>query len=154
MESEAVRIATEMSVEFEGFYPRPYLCPAGVPTIGFGTTVYRNGHRVTLTDPPITRSEALDELLYELEHKLPSVIFACPGADTAERLGALLDFTYNLGIGRLRASTLRKRVNEQDWPASVYEIKRWVFAAGKKLRGLVLRREAEAKLLESGDGSD
>ncbi|WP_081392145.1 lysozyme [Candidatus Liberibacter solanacearum] len=63
------------------------------------------------------------------------------------RISAIGDFVFNLGIGRYRNSTLRKRVDAEDWISSSHEIRKWVFAGGKKLNGLVLRREVEAGLL-------
>jgi lysozyme len=50
----------DLITSFEGFSHKPYLCPAGVPTIGYGTTVYPSGKRVTLRDPSITRQQGLD----------------------------------------------------------------------------------------------
>jgi lysozyme len=70
----------------------------------------------------------------------------------AGKLGAIADFCFNLGIGRLQTSTLRRRINQQDWPAAASELQRWVYAGGRKLRGLVLRREAEAAYFRGGMG--
>jgi len=55
-----------------------------------------------------------------------------------------VDFTFNLGAGRLQTSTLRRRVNQRDWFAARLELRRWVYGGGKILPGLVMRREAEA----------
>jgi lysozyme len=60
------------------------------------------------------------------------------------RLAAIVDFTFNLGAGRLQTSTLWRRVNQHDCPAAGQELRRWVFGGGKVLSGLVARREAEA----------
>ena len=60
------------------------------------------------------------------------------------RLAAIVDFTFNLGAGRLQTSTLRRRVNQRDWTAAATELRRWVYGGGKVLPGLVTRREAEA----------
>jgi lysozyme len=72
-------------------------------------------------------------------------------AADVSRGAAIADFTFNLGPGRLRASTLRRRVNKEDWDSAAREMRRWVYAGGKKLRGLVLRREVAALWLELGD---
>ncbi|TSE34577.1 Lysozyme RrrD [Tepidimonas fonticaldi] len=64
------------------------------------------------------------------------------------RLAAIVDFTFNLGAGRLQTSTLRRRVNQRDWTAAAAELRRWVYGGGKLLPGLVARREAEAALLQ------
>jgi lysozyme len=78
---------------------------------------------------------------------LPAVLRLCPGVDSPGRLAALIDFTFNLGSGQLRASTLRKRVNAGDWDAVPAELRKWVRGGGRVLRGLVLRRGAEAALI-------
>lgn len=144
----AVEIALVLIKHFEGFYPRPYLCSAGVATIGYGTTRYPNGVAVTLRDSPITHEQAIEYMLHEVRRNcVPALIKLCPGADTAERAAALIDFLFNLGSGNLKASTLRRRVNEQDWNAARVEILRWCKAAGRELKGLKRRREAEAQLL-------
>lgn len=63
------------------------------------------------------------------------------------RLAAIVDFTFNLGAGRLQTSTLRRRVNQRDWKAAAHELRRWVYGGGQVLPGLVARREPEAALL-------
>ena len=63
------------------------------------------------------------------------------------RLAAIVDFTFNLGAGRLQTSTLRRRVNQRDWGGAASELRRWVYGAGKVLPGLVLRRQAETRLV-------
>jgi lysozyme len=78
---------------------------------------------------------------------LPAVLKLCPGADTPERLAALIDFAFNLGVGRLAASTLRKRVNAGRWADLPAEFRKWNRGGGLVLRGLVLRREAEVALI-------
>ena len=144
----AIELATALARRFEGFYPSPYLCPAGVPTIGYGTTRYEDGSQVCLTDPSISRERAEQLLAWELTGTcLPAVMRLCPGADTAERVAALIDFTYNLGQGNLRASTLRRRVNAGLWGQVPDELRRWVKGGGRVLTGLVRRREAEIKLV-------
>lgn len=147
MQDDALEIAVAVCKRFEGFYPRPYLCPAGVPTIGYGTTYYEDGSPVTLKDEPITRARAEELLRRQLSRVYsPQVLRLCPSLAGAERCGALLDFTYNLGASALKGSTLRKRINEGRWEAVPAELRKWVYAAGRKLRGLALRREAEVQL--------
>lgn len=65
----------------------------------------------------------------------------------AGRLAATVDFTFNLGAGRLQTSTPCRRVNHRDWPSAAKELRRWVYGAGKVLPGLVARREAGALLV-------
>jgi lysozyme len=133
---------------FEGLYRGPYLCSAGVPTIGYGATFYEDGTRVTLHDPIITRARAEALLLWHVTTVfLPAVRRLCPGLTHPGRLAALIDFTFNLGAGNLKTSTLRKRVNAGDWAAVPAELRKWNKGGGRVLRGLTARREAEIALL-------
>lgn len=144
----AVEVAAALARRFEGCYLRPYLCPAGVPTIGYGATYYPGGRRVTLHDAPISKTRAEALLIWMVRTKyLPPVLKLCPGADTPERLAALIDFAFNLGAGNLKASTLRKRANAGRWDDVPAELRKWNKAGGRVLRGLVKRREAEAGLV-------
>jgi len=145
---EAVAVAAALARRFEGLYLTPYLCPAGVPTIGYGATFYEDGTKVLLTDKPITKERADGLLLWMVRSVyLPTVMQLCPHVNEPNRLAALIDFTFNLGSGRLKSSTLRKKVNAQDWEAVPGELRKWVRGGGRILRGLVLRREAEINLL-------
>ena len=144
----AFALAVALCKRFEGFRSHPYLCPAGVPTIGYGSTRYLDGRAVLLTDPPVSREAAERLLLRTLEREfLPAVRRQCPGLAEGRRLAAILDWTYNLGEGNLRASTLRRRVNAGEWDSVPFELRRWVRGGGKVLPGLVARREAEAALV-------
>ena len=62
------------------------------------------------------------------------------------RFDALSSFTFNLGTGALQRSTLRRKVNREEHDAVPAEFRRWVWAGGRKLKGLIRRREAEAAL--------
>ncbi len=147
MSAEAIKLATGICVEFEGFRAEPYLDPVGIPTIGYGVTRYRDGTRVKLTDPPVTKEQAAEDLQYHLEKLAPTVLRMCPQlADNPNRLGAVLSWTYNLGVGRLSSSTMRVRINAGDWSGAATEMKRWIRAGGKVLNGLVRRRDAEVVL--------
>lgn len=147
--ANAVDVAAALARRFEGLYLSPYLCPAGVPTIGYGATFYEDGTRVQLTDAPITRERAEALLLWHVRTVfLPAVLRLCPGLDHPDRLAALIDFAFNLGAGNLRASTLRKRVNAGDWAAVPGELRKWNKAGGRVLRGLTVRREAEVSLMQ------
>ena len=144
----AVELAAVLARKFEGCYLSPYLCPAGVPTIGYGATFYPDGRAVTLKDMPITREYANYMLIWMVKNiYMPAVIKLCPKIDTPERAAALIDFAFNLGVGRLKSSTLRKRVNSRYWEQVPTELRKWDKGGGKVLRGLTLRREAECKLI-------
>lgn len=142
----AIETAAILCRAFEGFRAKPYLCPAGIPTIGYGSTHYPDGSPVRLTDAPVTREQADAYLTHELTRLAPWVVALCPTLH-GNRLAAILDFAYNIGVGRLRASTLRRRINAQDWPAARAELRRWVRGGGRILPGLVRRREAEIALI-------
>lgn len=144
-----LELATTLCKEFEGFRAKPYLCPAGVETIGFGSTRYPDGRKVALEDPPVTRAEAEDLLRWQLKHQfLPGVLRACPSLVAhPTALNAIVDFAYNLGVGRLQTSTLRRRINQGDWEGAREQLMRWVRGGGRVLPGLVRRRKAEAALL-------
>lgn len=141
--------AAELCRRFEGFRAKPYLCPAGVPTIGYGSTYYSDGRKVTLQDLPITEVEARALLMSELEHTYaPGVRRLCPGlaADPAA-FNAIVDFVYNLGVGRLQTSTLRRKINAQDWEGAKEQLMLWTRGGGKVLPGLLKRRQAECALI-------
>lgn len=145
---QAVRLVITLLERFEGLYLKPYLCPAGVWTIGLGTTRYPDGRAVRPTDPPITREQAYTIAAWQIRTSyLPATLAACPGIDTPGRLAAVVDFAYNLGAGALRASTLRKRINAGRWSDVPAELAKWVKGGGRVLPGLVLRRKAETALI-------
>ena len=144
----AIEIASGIARRFEGLYLSPYLCPAGVPTIGRGATYYEDGSRVTMADKAITVERADALLAWHLEKVyLPAVLQLCPGADTPGRLAALIDFAFNCGIGNLRSSTLRKIINAGEWHDVPNQLRKWNKAGGRVLRGLTARREAEISVL-------
>lgn len=134
---------------FEGFSAKPYLCPANVWTIGYGSTYYENGRKVTPSDLPISKERAEELLRYEIAHTyLPGVLRHCPNLAAHQGpLNAAVDFVYNLGVGRLQTSTLRRRLAAEDWDEAKTELRKWVRGGGRILPGLVKRREAECALL-------
>jgi lysozyme len=145
----AVELAVALCKRWEGCYLSPYLCPAGVPTIGYGTTYYPDGSKVALTDNPITKKLAEVLLIGTLQRDhLNQVINLCPGIDTPERLAAIIDFAYNCGNTALKNSNLRRKINAGQWDDVPVELKKWVRGGGKVLKGLTLRREAEASLTQ------
>jgi lysozyme len=146
---EAVKIAAELCRHFEGFRGKPYICPAGYPTIGYGTVYKPDGTRVTMDDPPISKAQADEWLLSELRSNYGAgVLKASPNLINHPRvLAAAIDFAYNLGIARYRASTLRKRLEAENWDDAKSQFMRWTKAGGRELPGLVRRRKAEVSLL-------
>ncbi|MFB3926609.1 MAG: lysozyme [Syntrophales bacterium] len=138
------RVAEWLAKKFEGYRLKPYRCPAGILTGGWGHA-FRKGEKVRDLPEP----EATEILHQDLSAAAISAFRQCPRLllESEKRQGAIIDFTFNLGGGRLQASTLRRRINQGNWEEAARELRKWVYAAGRKLPGLVLRREAEAKLL-------
>ena len=143
-------IAAALCKQFEGFKGKPYLCPAGVPTIGYGSTYYADGRKVALTDPPMSEPDASTLLLQELHHTyLPGVLRHCPVLLTDEKkCNAIVDFAYNLGTGRLQTSTLKRKINSGSWEEAKTQLLLWTKGGGRVLPGLVKRRTAECRLLD------
>ena len=138
---------TELIKSFEGFKSKPYKCPAGVPTIGYGATFYPNGKKVTMADKAITEQDATDLLCHMLESFEKYVDSYCRDDVNQNQFDALVSFAYNLGPANLKSSTLLKKVNANPNDETIRaEFMKWVKAGGKTLKGLVRRREAEANL--------
>lgn len=135
---------------FEGFRSRPYLCPAGKPTIGYGMTMYPNGKPVTLQDKPITEAEAVTMLAALLKQFADQVKPLIKVTLTDNQFSALVSFAYNVGIGNFRSSTLLKRLNEQKFDQAANEFLQWskarVNGVLQPMPGLVKRRIAERAL--------
>lgn len=139
--------ARELGVRFEGVRLKPYLCPAGIPTIGIGNTVYEDGRKVTLKDAPITPARAAQLHNWCLRTVyVPGTLKQCPGL-RGEALAAITDFAYNLGVTRLAGSTLKRKLNAGDVTGARRELMKWVRGVGRVLPGLVARRQVEAALL-------
>ena len=148
--TQALTIAAEFMArdEIEGFRSRPYACPAGVATIGIGSTVYPDGRRVTMRDAPITRARAVELCAHHLRTRcLPVVLKHCPELDTPRRLAAVLSWAYNCGEGNLETSTMRRAINRRAWGDAAAGLKMWNKAGGRVLPGLVTRRAIEAGML-------
>lgn len=143
--------AAQFILRFEGYAKKlpdgrcaTYLCSAGVLTIGVGATgagVYPGA--------VWTREQAFDRFERDLKKFQTGAFEMSPNLASASesRQVAIVSFCYNLGLGAYRSSTLRKKVNLEDWEEAARQILRWDRAAGKKVRGLTLRRTAEAALL-------
>lgn len=138
----ALELLIGLIKRFEGCRLKAYYCPAGVLTCGWGST-----GKDILPNTVWTQDYADKRLMQEATHFLKATQLVCPYLEGAQ-LAAIADFAYNLGIGRLKASTLRKKLNKGDIQSASEELKKWVYGGGKKLNGLVMRRDAEAKYLK------
>ena len=94
--------ATELIKEFEGFKSKPYLCPAAKPTIGYGTTIYPNGRKVSLYDPPISEEKASEMLEYNINLIRKDILKLIDIELTENQLNSLTSFVYNVGIGNFK----------------------------------------------------
>jgi len=128
--------------KYEGCSLKPYYCPAGVATIGFGHT-----RSVTMKDAPITKEEA-EELLKRDVEEFEDGVLALVSYEKlhTNQLSALVSFAYNLGLGSLKRSTLLRLLNESRPLEASGQFLRWNKAGGKVLRGLTKRRESERLL--------
>lgn len=131
--------------KFEGCHLMPYLCPAKVWTCGWGST-----------GPDVVPGRAWTQAYADARLERDALKFAkgtlaaCPALE-GDALCAIADFAYNLGLGALNSSTLRRVINGGGTAAEVEaQLARWVHAGGRRLRGLVLRRAAEAALYRGG----
>lgn len=131
----------------EGLVLKPYLCPAGVPTIGYGNTFYPNGDKVRMTDPPISEVQAENILKYILTRFESGVNRYVQREINQNQFDALVSFAYNVGLGALQKSTLLKRINSNPLDSDIrFQFSRWNKANGRVLRGLTRRRKEEADL--------
>ncbi len=128
---------------FEGFSSTAYKCPAGVWTIGYGTTEY--------VDPgDVVTEEEAEQMLYEDLLNASKAIEELVDIDlTQEQYDALVSFVYNVGREAFRQSTLLKLINSNNMPAAALQFSRWNKANGKVLPGLTRRRLAERQLFEA-----
>lgn len=133
--------------QFEGLSLKPYKCPAGIATIGFGNTYYPNGTKVKLTDPAITKEKAEELLRFIITPFEKAVDSFCRDDINQNQFDALVSIAYNIGVGNLQKSTLIKKVNlNPSDPTIKAEFAKWNKAAGKILLGLTKRRAAESNL--------
>jgi len=126
---------------FEGFSPTVYRCAAGVPTLGYGST-----HGITMDTPPITEKEGLELLMYDISKFERAVDRLIKVPLTQGQYDSLVSFSFNLVSGALQSSTLRRKLNRSEYESAADEFPKWVFAGGRKLKGLIRRRYAEREL--------
>lgn len=136
----------ELIKSFEGLRLSPYLCPAKIPTIGYGTTYYEDGKKVTMQDPDITETRAEELLVKHIETFAKEVEAVIKVSLTDNQFAALVSFAYNLGTPNLKSSTLLRKLNAGDYAGAANEFERWNKAGGKVLAGLTRRRQAEKAL--------
>ena len=130
----------ELIKHFEGFRATPYVCPGNKLTIGYGHTA------TTRPDMHVTKAEAEALLHSDVQGAERAVARLIRRRLPQNQFDALVSFTFNLGAGALQRSTLRQKVNRMEDVAAAREFRKWVWAGGRKQRGLIRRRDAEASL--------
>lgn len=143
----SLKPATDLIIKFEGYRSKAYLCPAKVWTIGYGTTVYPDGKKVSKGDVT-NKEQALSYLEYDIIHdRIPAIRKCVTARLSLNMICALISFAYNVGNAALSKSTLVKKLNAGE-PKEVVaqQFDKWVRGGGRVLPGLVKRREAEKTL--------
>lgn len=136
--------AIEIIKKYEGLRLKAYLCPAGIPTIGWGHTYgVKLGRTISVQE-----AEVLLDHDYQAAQDQVERLVTVPL--TENQLGALTSFVFNLGMGALAMSTLLKKLNKGDYSGAAEEFNKWVYAkvngVSTKLNGLVTRRAEEREL--------
>ena len=135
---------------FEGFESAAYLEPVNIPTNGYGATYYQDGTPVRMGDPPISESQALDLLAFQVRRYADAVARYVQVPLAQEEFDALTSFTFNLGPEALRRSTLLRKLNAGDYIGAADEFPKWNMAGGRVYPGLTRRRMAERALFLGG----
>lgn len=132
----------ELIKKYESFMPRPYVCPAGKLTIGYGHVI---GEEEDFTE--ITKDQAHDLLVEEdLPSRERTVYQYVRTPLTQSQFDALVSLVYNIGATAFKSSTLLRKLNNGDIEGAADEFMKWVHAGGKRMQGLVNRREAEREM--------
>ena len=138
--------ARKIVAEFEGCRLTPYLCASGVPTQGYG----RTGKDISLASAPISQAQADTWLGEDLQHFADGIHRLLPGSNLwgANQQAALISWAFNVGLGAVESSTLRKRLlaGEPGIIVVPQELPKWNTASDKALVGLARRRAAEVAL--------
>ena len=136
----------ELIKEFEGFSANAYLCPAKIPTIGYGNTFWEDGRKVRIGEQ-ISKSKALELLEFVANKDFADKIFPLIKVQINQnQFDAMVSLAYNIGVGAFSNSTLLKRVNAKDFIGAGNEFLKWDNSGGKPLLGLTRRRQREKEL--------
>lgn len=145
---EVNKAGRDLIKKFEGCKLKAYKCPAGLWTISWGLTFYPDGTKVKESDV-ITQQQAEDYFNAIVDDFAKKVDALIKSNVTDNNFSALVSFAYNVGMGNFQRSTLLRKVNANPKDKTILaEFKKWTRANGEVLKGLVRRREAEAKLYE------
>ena len=127
---------------FEGFSSSIYICPAGYQTIGYGHVVHDDEKQRFAEG--IDKDEGEEILRKDVRWAERGVLRLIDVQLTDGQFDSLVSFTFNLGTGALQRSTLRRKVNREEHDDVPAQFKRWVWAGGRKLNGLMRRRNTES----------
>ena len=145
---EVNKAGKDLIKRFEGCKLKAYRCPAGLWTISWGLTFYPDGTKVKEGDV-ITQQQAEDYFNAIVDDFAKKVDALIKSNVSENNFSALVSFAYNVGMGNFQRSTLLKKVNANPKDKTIpAEFRKWVRANGEVLKGLVRRRDAEAKLYE------
>ena len=129
--------------KFEGCKLIAYKCSAGVWTMGYG-------HTTGVKEGDVCTQEEAEKLLRGDIFKFEEYVQDSVKVDLDQsQFDALVAWTFNLGPGNLRSSTMLKKLNNGEYESVPFEMRRWNKAGGKTLDGLIRRRQAESLLFES-----
>lgn len=135
------RATLDLIKRFEGRYLKAYICPAGVLTIGYGHTGKDVKLNMTITE------EDADRLLWnDIEIFATGVNVLVKVPLNENQFGALVSFSFNVGLGALEKSTLLRLLNNGLYDQVPAQLMRWNKGGGRELSGLTKRRAAEAEL--------
>ena len=135
--------------EFESFKSKPYLCPSQKATIGFGSTYYPDGKKVTLQDKEITEEKAFEILEYIANKDFGSNINKVVKVPLNQnQFDALVSFAYNIGNWNFNSSTLLRWLNQGNYKEASMQLLRWNKSKGIVLNGLTKRRKSEKALFD------
>ena len=136
----------KMIMHHEGVRLKPYRCPANLWTVGVGHLIGDGKSLPQEWDRQFTMEEVNDILKKDLRRFERGVLRLCPMGLTQHRFDALVSFSFNVGLGSLQRSTVRRRHNRGDYEGAAKTFMMWTKGGGRVLRGLVIRRQDEVNL--------
>jgi lysozyme len=151
-----LEIASRIAKPFEGLHRvqsqmvHPYHDPVGYPTIGYGHLLSKNVFEDLSKFQVISFHTAEEILQKDMLHSYYLAIKLSPILSNDEnkfRCAAITDFIFNCGSGNYSISTLKKKIDNEEWDEAIIQIQRWNKSRGRVLAGLTRRRKAEAELL-------
>lgn len=142
----ASQACIDLIKRFEGLNTTAYICPAGKKTIGYGHT------GEPWPGDTVTEKQAENLLIQDVATRALQIEKALNAAEievNQNQFDALCSFAFNVGVEALLDSTLWQYLEKGDYAGAAAQFERWIYADGKKLKGLVLRRQAERRLFEA-----